>query len=161
METLKYKALITYYEDKNLKIEFDNIPIIKDIQIQPDMSKQEKKDLLAKPYILENGIAVKITYKKVTFDFYIPSGYRWNGANVPFGLYHLIGSPSEPRFKIASMVHDFLCENRQVINFNRYLSTKIFDGLLAEMGVSKFKRFLMFHAVDNFQKFQGWREKNV
>jgi hypothetical protein len=155
-ETLLYKDWITYFEDDSLKIEFDNYPVVRDIQIYPDMTKDEKKEILKKPFILEKGLWLKVTYKEeLPYSFFIPSGYRWDGATIPFGLYNLIGSPSDTRFKIASMVHDFLCENHYVIQNNRYLSTKIFDGLLAEVGVVKWKRFLMFHAIDNFQKIKG------
>jgi len=161
METLIYKDWVTYYEDESLKILFDNIPIIEDVPIHPNIPKKAQKAILKKPYRLKKGISLKVIYKGDEYNIFIPSGYRWNGANIPFGLYNLIGSPSDPRFKVASMVHDFLCENRYVIDYNRYLSTKIFDGLLSEVGVSKFKRFLMFHAVDNYQKTQFWRSKDV
>lgn len=158
-ETLIYNEWIKYYEDKKLKIEFDYVPEIKDIPIFPDMSEEEKNAILKKPYILCKGINVKVTYNdELPIIFYIPSGFQWNGANVPFGFYHLIGSPSNPKFKVASMVHDYICENKKVIGYNRLLSSKIFDGLLAEVGVPKWKRALMFLAVDNFQKFcEGWK----
>ena len=159
-ETLIYKNWITYYEGDRLIIQFDSIPKIEDVPILPYIPKSAQKAILKKPYKLSEGIWIKVIYKtNIPYTFYIPSGYRWNGANIPFGLYNIIGSPSDPKFKVASMVHDFLCENHFVIDNNRYLSTKIFDGLLSEVGVSGIKRFLIFHAVDNYQKFCKWENE--
>ena len=42
---------------------------------------------------------------------------------------------------------------RQAIN-------KVFESMLKAGDVSAFKRFLMFHSVDNFQKFCGWDGNN-
>ena len=53
------------------------------------------------------------------------------------------------------MVHDTLCENHHYIDGDRYLSTIVFERLLSVGGVGSFKRWLMKHSVDNFQKFCG------
>ena len=157
---LAQKSWITYYKDKDLSIAFDDVVRVEDVIVEPYLGKKERKALLKKPYRLSNGVWTRVEYKdEIPYTFFIPTGYRWNGANVPFGLYHLVGAPSDPRFKVASMVHDFLCENKFVIDGNRYLSSRIFKGLLKEAGVGGFKRFLMFHAVDNYQKFCGWNKR--
>ena len=156
MQTKTNNEYIKYYKDKDLEISFSIYPVVKDIIILPEMSKQETKQELKKPFILTKGFWVFVTFRGEKYRFFIPTGYRYNGADIPFGLYNLIGSPSTPQFKIASLLHDFICEHHNVIGYNRYLSTKIFDALLEVANVPRWKRFLMFHCVDNWQKFCGW-----
>jgi hypothetical protein len=54
------------------------------------------------------------------------------------------------------MVHDVLCENHNYVDNDRYFSTMVFERLLYAEGVGGFKRWLMKHSVDNFQKFCDW-----
>ena len=157
MQTKINNEYITYYMSCDLDIKFSNYPVINDIVILPDISEKEKRDELKKPFILSKGVWVLVAYRGDEYKFFIPTGYRYNGADIPFGLYNLIGSPSDPHYKIASLIHDYMCEHHKAIGCNRYLSSKVFDALLQVAGVSKWKRFLMFHCVDNWQKFCGWR----
>lgn len=119
---------------------------------------KELENALNKPFYLTKDLLITIEYKTDTYNFIIPKGYDWNGANVPFFAWLTIGQQKEPRFKLASMVHDYLCENKNVINNDRYLSTLIFETLCEYFGrFNSFKRWLMFHFVDNYQKLQGWK----
>ena len=121
------------------------------------LSGEELKSALKKPFYLSCDLDIEIKYNNEDYFFTILKGYDWNGANVPMCFWHLIGQQKEPRFKLASLVHDYLCEHKEVINSNRYLSTLVFEALLEYFGrFNKFKRWLMFHSVDNFQKLQKW-----
>lgn len=123
------------------------------------LDKAELKNALKKPFYLSENIDIEIKFEGCEYFFTIPKGYDWNGANVPPSCWLIIGQQKEPRFKLASMVHDFLCENKEVINYNRYLSTLVFETLCEYFGrFNAFKRWLMFHSVDNAQKFRpGWK----
>ena len=126
----------------------------------PQKAPEEIKDINKKPYLLLYGIDVLVEYEGQKYEFSIETHYRWNGANIPFGLWNIIGSPSDNRYRIPSMVHDKLCENHDFVNHNRYLSSLIFERLLKVAGVNKIKRKVMFIAVDNYQKlFCGWNKK--
>ncbi len=121
---------------------------------------EELKKALKKPFYLSKNLTVQIDYKGDTELFTIPKGYDWNGANVPPFCWLLIGQQKEPRFKLASCVHDYICENKDVIGYDRYLSTLIFEALCEHFGrFNAVKRWAMFHSVDNFQKLQGWKPK--
>lgn len=146
---------------KGLKIYFN--------KTKPELYLQDKtlagledeklKAALKKPFIVVADIGILVEYKNCSYDFVIPKGYDWNGANVPPFAWLLIGQQKEPRFKLASCVHDFLCEHKYVIDSNRYLSTLIFEALCEHFGrFNAFKRWAMFHSVDNFQKFCGWKK---
>lgn len=119
----------------------------------------ELKEALDKPFYLIQNLLIGVKYKGDDFNFIIPKDYDWNGANVPFFCWLIIGQQKEPRFKLASMVHDYICENKHVIDYNRYLSTLIFETLCEYFGrFNSVKRWAIFHAVDNFQKLQrGWK----
>lgn len=123
------------------------------------LNGSELKRALNKPFFVISDLALTVEYKDKIFRFTIPKGYDWNGANVPPFAWLIIGHQKEPRFKLASCVHDYLCENKDVIGNDRYLSTLIFETLCEHFGrFNALKRWAMFHAVDNYQKFQGWRK---
>ena len=49
-------------------------------------------------------------------------------------------------------------ENKEVIDYDRKLTSKVFKGCLRTAGVSSFKAQIMYLAVDNFQKFCNWKK---
>ena len=120
-------------------------------------------------YILANGIdeqvidayvrAVEVAIcneKDVTYGFTIPKSFRWDGATIKPIFWLLIGSKTDARFKIPSLIHDYMCNNKYIVNFDRKFSSEVFKALLLVSGVSKFKAQIMFTAVDLFQMTQGW-----
>ncbi len=115
------------------------------------------KRALKKPFVTTSDITYKICYDGKEHQFTIPRGYCWNGANVPPFAWLIIGQQKEPRFKLPSCVHDYICENHEVIKNNRYLSTLVFETLCEYFGrFNSLKRWAIFHSVDNYQKFCGW-----
>jgi hypothetical protein len=146
---------------KNVIIRFDNAfpeSFLVDKSLV-GLTNGELKEALKKPFFVTANLMVNIEYEGHSYNFTIPKGYDWNGANVPSFAWLIIGQQKEPRFKLASMVHDYICEHKGVINYNRYLSTLIFETLCEYFGrFNDVKRWAMFHSVDNFQKLQkGWK----
>ena len=90
-----------------------------------------------------------------SYTFTIPKGYEFDGASIPRVFWRIVGANTDNRFIVAAMVHDFCCENHEVVGHNRYLSTMVFNNLLEVGGVSPFKRWMMKHSVDNWQKACG------
>lgn len=122
-----------------------------------NLSGKELKAALDKPFYVLEDLKVCIEYDNSSYFFTIPKGYDWNGANVPPFAWLIIGQQKEPRFKLASCVHDFMCEHHEAVGNNRYLSTLVFETLCEYFGrFNAFKRWAMFHSVDNWQKLQGW-----
>lgn len=117
---------------------------------------EELAQALDKPFIVKCPILIMVEYQNKGYKWIIPRGYDWNGANVPPLCWVLIGQQKEPRFKIASCVHDYMCEHHDVVGDNRYLSTLVFETLCEYFGrFNAFKRWTMFHCVDNYQKVCG------
>jgi len=149
-----------WYEDEELKIEFDNIPRVGVRYALPTMTEAEKKSVAKYPFINKKELKVKITYFTNECSFVIPKDYTWDGATIPRVFWRLIGAKTDSKFLIPSMIHDYCCERHYAVDFNRYLADKVFERLLYVSGVPAFNRWLMFHSVDNFQKiFCGWEEK--
>lgn len=124
------------------------------------LSKEEKKLAKKKPFVVTKGFKVLVLFEGRQYFFKIPKGYRWNGANVPSFAWILIGERTDPRFKLASCIHDYMCEHHKVVDYNRYLSTLIFVTCCQHFGdFPAWKLFAMKHSIDNYQKVLGKDEE--
>lgn len=150
--------MINWYEDKNLKICFSEIPHVCIRYILPTHTAEEKKSIEKYPFICKTELKVELVDKKKnkTYKFTIPKGYCYDGASIPRLFWRVIGSNTDNHFLIAALIHDVLCENHNYVDNNRYFADKVFERLLYVSGVSSFNRWVMFHSVDNFQKFCHW-----
>lgn len=146
--------MITWYSDEDITIRFDRIPKI--IDLRDYENNFFKKLFLKKFYMLIYEVNVFIFYNKQKYIFKVEKKYKWDGANVPFGFWTLIGKPSYEKFKIPSMIHDKVCENHYLINNDRYLSSLLLEKLLKASGVGLIKRKIMFFFTDLYQRFRDW-----
>lgn len=151
--------MIIWYKDENIGIYFSKTPHLTMRYATPESTKEEIQDINDKPFI--NHCELKVTLQDIKNDykycFTIPAKYTWDGASIPKAFWSLIGAKTDAKFLIPSLIHDVLCENHEYVNNNRYFADKVFERLLYVSGVSNFKRWLMFHSVDNFQKFCNWK----
>ena len=153
-----------YYEwqdDEYSRIGFSAIPDIENKVINKNvMTPEEIKAAKAKPLVLNNTIDVILIdkQKNKNYTFTVLAGYDYDGASIPRILWRLIGSKESIEFKVAALIHDVLCENKQNVDCDRYFADKVFERLLEVGDVCAFKRWLMFHSVDNYQKFCGWEK---
>lgn len=150
---------IEWFCDKDTSIMFNHKPIVKVIEIMPEMNTLERNTALLFPFECSNGLIVTVfdrkNFKKYTLN--IPKKFRWNGSDIPKLFWNIIGSQHEPQYLVASMLHDFVCSNHYVIDCNRELSTRIFKDCLLEANVPKWKVNLMCFFVDLFQRlFCKW-----
>ena len=129
---------------------FENNPII-----NVDLNNKKK------PFVLLNDIYYLSAIFKddVSYGIRINKGYNWNGANIPRFLWRVVGSQYNPEFLPASMVHDWLCENKSFIYSNGVkISSDIFRDILVLYKVPKIKAWIMASAVRGFQYTQkGWK----
>lgn len=147
-----------WYEDEKLKIEFDHKPNTNMLEPLPSMTKEEKELVHKYPFINCTALDVHLTDKEkdVTYGFTIPKSFRWDGATIKPVFWLLIGSKTDARFKIPSLIHDYMCNNKYIVNFDRKFSSEVFKALLLVSGVGKLKAQTMYLAVDLFQRTQGW-----
>ena len=152
--------MMTWFDDKNLSIEFDSVPLIGIRYILPSMTDDEKKSIKKYPFINKSALDVFIIDKIKTksYKFTIPKKYCFDGASVPRFFWRVIGPNTDNKFLVPAMVHDYMCENHYCIGYDRALSTKVFNALLQVSEIGGFKRFWMKNSVDLFQKcFCNWR----
>lgn len=149
-----------WFKNKEIGVYFDSVPNIRIRYAGPAATEQEKKSIKKYPFINIENLPVHVfDYKNnKNYNFTIPKDYCFDGASVPRLFWRIIGSNTDNTFLVAALVHDYLCENHEVIENNRYLSTLIFNDLLEVGGTPAFKRWIMKHSVDNWQKFCGWQK---
>lgn len=148
---------ICWYEDEELLIEFDKIPDVTMRYITPFSTDEEKNEINKKPFINLSDLKVVLVDKinLITYDFLISKGYCWDGATIPRAFWRLIGSKTDNKFLIPSLIHDVMCENHDYIDDDRYFSTIVFERLLYVSKINPFSRWMIKHSVDNFQKLCG------
>jgi hypothetical protein len=148
---------IVWYEDDEIKIIFNKVPQLNIRYTLPWLKKEEVKEINKKPFICNSELLVSIEDKteQEYYDFRIPEGYTWDGATIPRIFWRMIGSKTDNRFLVPSLIHDVLCENHDYIDGQRYLSTIIFERLLYVSKVNPVSRWMMKHSVDNAQKIIG------
>lgn len=145
-------------ENKSVIVYFSDIPYVSIRYAVPSMSDAEIKAVKKYPFINKRTITVRLVdkIKNRTYEFDIPKNYCYDGASVPRFFWRIIGAPTDNSFLIGALVHDVMCENHQYVMNDRHFSSEVFNALLESSKVGKFKRYLMFHSVDCFQRFCGW-----
>lgn len=152
-----------WYKDKNLAIFFDRTPDVRIRYVFPSMSEFQKRSIKKYPFLNNADLRVRLEdrKKKKEYCFTIPKYYTWDGMSIPWGLYNLIASKTDNRGLVASLLHDYLCEHKGVIDNSRSLSTNVFNACLKEGGINPIKRCLMKNSVACFQTlFCGWGKDN-
>ena len=146
-------ANIMWYEDDELAIGFNSMPHVCVRYITPSMTEDEVKSIKKYPFICKTELKVKLFdhEKEEVYSFVIPKGYCYDGASVPRIFWRLIGPNTDNSFLIPALIHDVLCEHKEVIDYDRKLTSKVFKGCLRTAGVSSFKAQIMYLAVDTFQ----------
>lgn len=149
---------VEWYRDDDIGIYFTPEPCVTMRVILPSMLKVERISVTKYPFENKRRLAVELyDYKKEKkYSFVIHKHYCWDGASIPRIFWRLIGAKTDPRFLVPSLIHDVLCEDHAKVDNDRYFADKVFERLLYCSKVNAISRWLMFHSVDNFQKFQGW-----
>ena len=143
-------------DNEYIYIDCDTKPEVEARIILPEMTKAEKKNIQRKPFINNQNVNYTVVYQRRPYHIFVQKNYKWDGATIPFGFRWILGGKGNPAFLIASSVHDKMCENKHLVDYNRYLSSLIFRELLKACGCGDFKAQMMFLAVDNYQKLCGW-----
>ena len=143
--------MIIWCDKPELKITSDIEPVTCVRKPIPSDSKEKRKEKKKKPYLNKKRVLFDINYLGNQYCIVIQAGYTWDGATC-LGLHHL------PVFLNASMLHDKLCENRELIGNDRQLSSIVFREMSKSSGVWKWFANVAYKAVDTYQKTQGWEK---
>lgn len=150
--------MIEWCNNNKLEILFDHKPNTNMLTPLPSMTKKEKEYIAKYPFINCTSLNVRLIDKQkdITYGFTIPKSFRWDGATIKPIFWLLIGSKTDAWFKIPSLIHDYMCNNKYIVGFDRKFSSEVFKALLLVSGVGKIKAQIMYKAVDLFQMTQGW-----
>lgn len=146
--------MIEWVKTKHISIFFDKEPITRIRQILPSLNKFEKLAIQQYPYKNMKDLKIIVFYhlKSKKYDFTIPKGYCWNGADIPSFLWSILRiNKNSPEVMIGSMLHDFTLENKKLIDYDRMLTTNIFKYCIIEAGIPIWKANIMSFVMDKFQ----------
>lgn len=141
-------------ENNKVIVYFNDTPFVSIRYAVPSMTDAEIKAIKKYPFINKKTITVRLIdkVKDRTYEFDIPKGYCYDGMTIPRFAWTLIGVSKENNGGlIASMIHDYLTEHKELIMNDRAFSTNVFDALLCEGRVNPTRRFLMKNSVAMFQ----------
>jgi Protein of unknown function (DUF1353) len=101
---------------------------------------------------LDDGRNMRLIHQ---FGYLSPDRLRWNvpkgtivnGASIPGFLWSFIGSPFGDKYRKASVIHDYYCENRTRGSSRVH---RVFYEAMLDAGVSPGKAWLMYEAVKRF-----------
>ena len=111
-----------------------------------------------RPFYLNHDAFVSIETYNDAFNFTIPKGYHWDGCTIKTRfLQFVIGCSHTPEFVIASLLHDYILDNKELVGYDRELSSDIFETALINSGVGKIKAKVMRDVMNFYQKY--WRGK--
>ena len=122
-----------------VKNEFDERVDIKELREGKDyiVVGKRKMKLMREIWFLHNSQWIHLN-----------SGFNWNGASIPGAFWFVIGEPTEQKFALASLIHDYL----YMMRADRALADSTFRELLDWAGVNGRRVALMFWSVRGF----GW-----
>lgn len=107
---------------------------------------------------LTDAILIRVQIVQgATVEVSVSRYYTWDGASIPSLCWRLIGKPLDPRFALASLVHDWICEHAET-RPQRVFADAMFLWLLRDAGVPKWRQYAMFLAVTAYRRLV-WRAK--
>lgn len=149
------KPNIMWADNEELAIGFDHRPNTNMVEV--DLFKFPEKYPFINCTRLRVWLFDKVKSKAYHFD--IPKSFRWDGATIPSLVWFIFGCKTDNRYRNPSMLHDYMCNNKYVVCFDREFSTKIFKAMLLKNKVNKTKANIMCFFVDLWQRFQtGWED---
>lgn len=138
----------------SFKIQLIGDPDVDIRYVMPDDKPEEIKDKNKRPFIAKKSALIKVEYDGKTYYICNDTNYIYDGATIPFKI-----GKGNMKLLVPAIFHDIICENKEKVDYNRYLSSLIFRELLIQCKVNKLIAWAMFHIVDNFQKTQrGWKK---
>ena len=141
--------------ENELEISINTYPIVLCRTILPTDTKAEKKSKNKKQFINLRTSTLNVKDSGKEYCIIAHKDYCFDGATIPFGI-----GKGNMKLLIPALFHDIMCDNKAVVNYDRYLSSLVFKRLLLMCGVPKMKANLMYGCVDNYQKlFGNWRKK--
>ena len=105
-----------------------------------------------KPFYLIQPIFVIVSYaNKKLYLRLDDANFTSDGCTLWKIFWLILGCPHSPEYLPASLIHDWILEHPETVNYNRELASRIFKAVLLNEGVSPLKAQIMYLAVDIWQ----------
>lgn len=127
--------------------------------LYPDISRiiGYNKSNKEEPFYLLDSISFRVRKNRSIFRFNIPKDFTSDGCTIKLKLlWSIIGCPHTPEFLPASLIHDYFCKNKHLID--RQTATEVFVYVLVCEGVKLKKARCIGFWVNLYQKYiRGWK----
>lgn len=137
---------------KYFSVELIGNPCIVVREVMPSDDDKTVKEKNKKPFMAIKSAVLKVKYGTKTYTIANESGYKYDGASIPFKI-----GKGNMKLLIPSLYHDIMCENKAIVDYDRKLSSLIFKELLIQCKVNKLTADIMYRSVDLYQHFMGWK----
>ena len=157
-EEFEEKDSINWYTDEEICLKLTCPPIIENRKCNKYLQdEKEFKSVKRWPHELMHDLYVEILdyVKNKKYAFKINYAYCYDGATIPRLFWRLIGAPSDPRFIVAALIHDVLCQHHEYVDGDRKLTTTVLERCCRCTNTGAITRFLMYWTVDIFQSLVG------
>lgn len=109
-----------------------------------------------KPFYLIQPIFVIVSYANKKLYLRLDDHkFTSDGCTLWKIFWLILGCPHSPEYLPASLIHDWILEHPETVNYNRKLASRIFKAVLLNEGVSPLKAQLMYIAVDIWQALKN------
>ncbi len=106
---------------------------------------------------LVNDITLTARVDDQDYTYTVPKGYVTDGASIPRAIWSIIGSPYQPQFIRAAIIHDLMCNQYDALpkksKIHLITMSELFYHILRHNGVSRLKAKLMYNAVFAYKQF--------
>lgn len=103
---------------------------------------------IVKPFFLTNRLIVNIVELSFNLWVVVPLGFKSDGCSIPWIFRLILGCKHNPKYVVASIIHDYIVENPQVVDYNRKLSSQMFYNVLLKEKVNKYLAYVLYLGVE-------------
>lgn len=143
----------------------DGLKVTSDIEpnphyrvVTPYTPEDEVRNILRKPFAVGHSVTVTVETPEEEYKLFFSKDYTWDGASVP-PIVRLLLKKGDPRYLLASMLHDKVCECPWLIDYNLKLSTDIFKHTAISCKTNKLLANVMAFFIDKYQRrFTKWQK---
>lgn len=114
-----------------------------------------------KPFYLLSPVIVIVSYAVTKRKYLkIQEDFTSDGCTLWRIFWLILGCPHKPEYLPASIIHDWILEHPETVNYNRKFLSQIFKTVLLKTGVNPVKAQIMYLAVEFWQNLTNiWRKK--
>lgn len=105
----------------------------------------------SKPFRILRGAPIRVCIGKKKIYFMIPAGFSSDGCSIPKLARFFLGCPHTPQYVPASIIHDYLLTNPEIVRYDRKTASDIFFNALLKEGVCPVQAVIMYLAVELWQ----------